>query len=588
MRTHPRPRQFTHGAVAALVSLLAACGDRHRAVGSRLRAGTDRRRPAALQLERLHRPWDHRGLRGGVRRPVVEDFYPSNEEMLARVVAGGAQYDVVVPSDYMIEIMIEDGLLLPLTRDAIPNLANVDEDFIDPPYDPGLQFSVPYLWGTTGPRRERRAAGRRRAVLGARVRSGGRWEPARPHPAARRPPRDDGRSAALPRLQPEHDRRGRAACRCGRDRDRPRMDRCLQLRPVRGAARLRRGRRVPRLLGQLPRCVRRTTSASPTSSQGGRDAVDRQPRDPRRRTAPVHGAHVPRLHPAPGAGRTADQLHLLPSPNALATRPFIDPDILEDPAVYPDRTRARPARVPARTPASRRSSTRTCSRRRPAESTCVGCGTTPTEGRGLRPRRPAEAHSPAAVARSRARVPHARTASAFLRSSEARYLRLPDVGPDVDVDLALRFGPRRADHHAALVERERDEVVLTRATTHASRPVRKSTTSRTGAPAITPRGVAPSVPSLRDAPLPRRTLVDERRLVADPEPVLRTCSSRSASSTCAPVPSVRERDRRTRRPRRCHPCRRRPRRPPPERLLEAVDEVDAPPLEVPRGRSRST
>jgi len=81
---------------------------------------------------------------------VIQDFYPSNEEMLARVVAGGAQYDIVVPTDYMLEIMIEDDLLLPLTRAAIPNIVNVDEDFIDPPYDPGLGFSVPFLWGTTG------------------------------------------------------------------------------------------------------------------------------------------------------------------------------------------------------------------------------------------------------------------------------------------------------------------------------------------------------------------------------------------------------------------------------------------------------
>ena len=84
----------------------------------------------------------------GVR--VIEDFYPSNEELLARVVAGGAQYDVIVPSDYMIEIMLEDDLLLPLTREAIPNIANVDDEFVDPPYDPGLVHSVPYLWGTTG------------------------------------------------------------------------------------------------------------------------------------------------------------------------------------------------------------------------------------------------------------------------------------------------------------------------------------------------------------------------------------------------------------------------------------------------------
>ena len=84
----------------------------------------------------------------GVR--VTQDFYPSNEEMLARVVAGGAQYDVVVPSDYMIELMIEDSLLLPLTRAAVPNIANVATQFADPPYDPGLDHSVPFLWGTTG------------------------------------------------------------------------------------------------------------------------------------------------------------------------------------------------------------------------------------------------------------------------------------------------------------------------------------------------------------------------------------------------------------------------------------------------------
>jgi spermidine/putrescine transport system substrate-binding protein len=84
----------------------------------------------------------------GVR--VVEDYFPSNEEMLAKVTAGGAQYDIVVPSDYMIELMIEESLLLPLTRTAIPNLVNVAEDFTDPPYDAGLGFSVPYLWGTTG------------------------------------------------------------------------------------------------------------------------------------------------------------------------------------------------------------------------------------------------------------------------------------------------------------------------------------------------------------------------------------------------------------------------------------------------------
>ena len=49
---------------------------------------------------------------------VTEDFYPSNEELLAKVQAGGAAYDVIVPSDYMVSIMIEEGLLMEVDRDA--------------------------------------------------------------------------------------------------------------------------------------------------------------------------------------------------------------------------------------------------------------------------------------------------------------------------------------------------------------------------------------------------------------------------------------------------------------------------------------
>lgn len=81
---------------------------------------------------------------------VTEDFYPSNEELFARVESGGAQYDVIVPSDYMVDIMIQEELLLALDFDAIPNADNIDDDFTSPPYDPDLAFSVPYQWGTTG------------------------------------------------------------------------------------------------------------------------------------------------------------------------------------------------------------------------------------------------------------------------------------------------------------------------------------------------------------------------------------------------------------------------------------------------------
>ena len=81
---------------------------------------------------------------------VVEDTFASNEELLAKLQAGAAGYDVIVPSDYMVEIMIEEGLLAKLNRDNISNIKNIDPKFANPPYDPGMVYCVPYQWGTTG------------------------------------------------------------------------------------------------------------------------------------------------------------------------------------------------------------------------------------------------------------------------------------------------------------------------------------------------------------------------------------------------------------------------------------------------------
>ncbi len=80
---------------------------------------------------------------------VVQDFYDSNETMLAQIQAG-VNYDLIVPSDYMVSIMIDEGLLLALQKDAIPNLSNLDPKFTNLPYDPDGAYSVPYQWGTTG------------------------------------------------------------------------------------------------------------------------------------------------------------------------------------------------------------------------------------------------------------------------------------------------------------------------------------------------------------------------------------------------------------------------------------------------------
>jgi spermidine/putrescine transport system substrate-binding protein len=81
---------------------------------------------------------------------VVESNFASNEEMLAKVQGGGGDYDVVVPSDYTVAIMIEEGLLAELDHANIPNIANLSEDMQNVPYDPGNKYCVPYQWGTTG------------------------------------------------------------------------------------------------------------------------------------------------------------------------------------------------------------------------------------------------------------------------------------------------------------------------------------------------------------------------------------------------------------------------------------------------------
>jgi len=149
MRTSIR----TAAAFAALTLTAAACGDDSTAGAPAAAACAPGQTDGDLYLYNWNDYMDPdiiADFEAEFGVSVVEDYYPNNEEMLAKVVAGGAQYDVVVPSDYMIEIMLEDDLLLPLTRDAIPNIRNVDDEFADPPYDPGLGFSVPFLWGTTG------------------------------------------------------------------------------------------------------------------------------------------------------------------------------------------------------------------------------------------------------------------------------------------------------------------------------------------------------------------------------------------------------------------------------------------------------
>jgi spermidine/putrescine transport system permease protein len=82
---------------------------------------------------------------------VNYDLYDSNEALLAKLQGGNVSYDLVVPSDYMVEILIRQGLLAPLDKPSMPNAwANVDHRFLGLPFDPHNDYAVPYAWGTTG------------------------------------------------------------------------------------------------------------------------------------------------------------------------------------------------------------------------------------------------------------------------------------------------------------------------------------------------------------------------------------------------------------------------------------------------------
>ncbi len=83
---------------------------------------------------------------------VTYDMFETNEEMYPVIEAGAVRYDVVCPSDYMIQKMVENGLLAEINFENIPNLANIDPLFMEhsKSFDPENQYSVPYTWGTVG------------------------------------------------------------------------------------------------------------------------------------------------------------------------------------------------------------------------------------------------------------------------------------------------------------------------------------------------------------------------------------------------------------------------------------------------------
>lgn len=80
---------------------------------------------------------------------VVYETFDSNESMYTKVMSG-SQYDIIIPSDYMVERLIKENYLQTIDKSLIPNLSLVDSELLGKEYDPDNAYSVPYFWGTVG------------------------------------------------------------------------------------------------------------------------------------------------------------------------------------------------------------------------------------------------------------------------------------------------------------------------------------------------------------------------------------------------------------------------------------------------------
>ena len=81
---------------------------------------------------------------------VTETNFDSNETMLATLQAGGADYDIIVPSDYMVQILIDEGMVQELDWNVITNIQNMEPLNVNQYFDPEQKYTVPYFWGTSG------------------------------------------------------------------------------------------------------------------------------------------------------------------------------------------------------------------------------------------------------------------------------------------------------------------------------------------------------------------------------------------------------------------------------------------------------
>ena len=81
---------------------------------------------------------------------VIYEEFVTNEDMYVKLKNGSNNYDIAIPSDYMIKKMIDEGMVSELDFSKIPNYENIPAEFRNLEFDPDNKYSVPYFWGTVG------------------------------------------------------------------------------------------------------------------------------------------------------------------------------------------------------------------------------------------------------------------------------------------------------------------------------------------------------------------------------------------------------------------------------------------------------
>ena len=94
-------------------------------------------------------PANYKGYQKEYGPKVNVTGFGSNDEILAKLRAGGSKFDVISPTGYAVKTMADLGLIMPLTHELIPNIKNISPAFTETDYDPGNKYSVPKDYGIT-------------------------------------------------------------------------------------------------------------------------------------------------------------------------------------------------------------------------------------------------------------------------------------------------------------------------------------------------------------------------------------------------------------------------------------------------------